>query len=46
MAELCRDLEDRGMSGHMEGVSALVVGVDGEFQKAEAALQAVLSDGR
>ena len=46
LAELCRDLEDRGMSGHMEGVSALVAGVDGEFQKAEAALQAVLSDGR
>jgi HPt (histidine-containing phosphotransfer) domain-containing protein len=44
LAELCRDLEDRGMSGRLEGVPELVAGVDGEFQKAEAALQAVLTE--
>jgi CheY-like chemotaxis protein/nitrogen-specific signal transduction histidine kinase/HPt (histidine-containing phosphotransfer) domain-containing protein len=42
LAELCRDLEDRGKAGQLEGVAELVVSVHDEYHKAEAALGDVL----
>ena len=46
LAELCRDLEDRGRSGKLEGVAELVASIQSEYEKAEAGLRGVLADNR